>query len=980
MRKPLLLIMLLLIFSTIYAEPVWTNDVAIREVNYIDWQRNAVKNVNNEVFLTWSQSEDGINNLYVQKTDFSGSPQWQEPLVIKAGGVQFNQVKQLVTSDGNIIITWLEEDNSVSSLFVQKYTPAGDLLWGPQGINLSSLRVIDSFEYRIAVNNIGGFLLLLRNDSLSQINLQSYDASCLPVWDNSDLNINLDHPELDDLVADGLGGAIIKFRRFSSVNGINYLRRFANDGALIWATSYTLSNGEIRYPHQLFLNPNGILYDLGFAYRNDSIINIRTYNALAEQINQPLATYQLVLAGETNIENCNLKAVTTNGGDLQIGLLRNTINNDCEIFTYRFNQNLQPRYPVNGLVLSNALYAIDNFDLAVNNDEVAFIWAEYNEATGSILKMERTNIQGSQYGYIYGYNLDQLSGVYDSPQLLYQNNQMLVISKKTIDEYLKLSTDFYTITTKEGKDPQRTDLVSLINGSATLLANIPLADRSMLFYSDSRGGEYHLYCQGISLTGQLLFPENGKLINLGQLDYNSYKIFKINSEQIGLLHYSNALYLQIISENGDFLLNGNGILISSAQLTRYNATCYEDDIYISWVEPSSIYSNSCIYGQRIHNGTKMWGETGIMLKDLISSPYGYAFTGRYLLWKETVAGNNTILCLKYDENGYPDADWNASGEIVINNLPTNQYSIVASYITGEDLVLLIAEYVIHPVFFQKVTANHTLPWGDEGITFPATFFQLNYKYKADKLYLLYTARDSGSSSYNVFFQVIDSGGNFLYPEMGLQVNTLAPGNDVSWSDSYANYPTLCVFDNNSCLTVWGSRMSRTDGQDLYYRRINADGNFVESEDQLLCNAPYDQIYPLISTIGNQAIIGWQDRRMSHYTNCYGIYAQRIDAYGSSLPPEITPEVVLFKSCYPNPFSKSTNIVWEQKNHSRVSINIYNLKGQLVKSLTPSSMALGEHNIVWNSDDEKGKTVGNGIYFIRLQYEDKVITRKVMHLK
>jgi len=175
-------------------------------------------------------------------------------------------------------------------------------------------------------------------------------------------------------------------------------------------------------------------------------------------------------------------------------------------------------------------------------------------------------------------------------------------------------------------------------------------------------------------------------------------------------------------------------------------------------------------------------------------------------------------------------------------------------------------------------------------------------------------------------------------------------------------------------------MSRTDGQDLYYRRINADGNFVESEDQLLCNAPYDQIYPLISTIGNQAIIGWQDRRMSHYTNGYGIYSQRIDAYGSSLPPEITPEVVLFKSCYPNPFSKSTNIVWEQKDHSRVSINIYNLKGQLVKSLTPSSMALGEHNIVWNSDDEKGKTVGNGIYFIRLQYEDKVITRKVMHLK
>jgi len=70
MRKPLLLIMLLLIFSTIYAEPVWTNDVAIREVNYIDWQRNAVKNANNEVFLTWSQSEDALITFMCKKQIF----------------------------------------------------------------------------------------------------------------------------------------------------------------------------------------------------------------------------------------------------------------------------------------------------------------------------------------------------------------------------------------------------------------------------------------------------------------------------------------------------------------------------------------------------------------------------------------------------------------------------------------------------------------------------------------------------------------------------------------------------------------------------------------------------------------------------------------------------------------------------------------------------------------------------------------------
>jgi len=793
--------------------------------------------------------------------------------------------------------------------------------------------------------------------------------------------INLPNPVLDDLVADGLGGAIIKFRQYNNGVGTNYLRRFANDGDQIWGTSYNLSNGEISYPHQLLLNSNGILFDLGFAFSGDSFINIRTYNALAEQINQPLATYQLVLSGEDNIENCNLQAVTTNGGDLQIGLLRHTINNDCEVFTYRFNQNLQPRYPVTGLVLSNTPYTVANFDLVVNNDEVAFIWTEHNEETNtSILKMERTNIQGSQYGNIYGFSLDQLSGVYYSPQLLYQNNQMLVISKETIAEYLKLSTHFYSITTNKTKDPERIDLVSLINGSATLLNTIGLADRSMVFYTDSRGGEYHLYCQCISLNGQLLLPENGKLINIGQPDTYLTNIFKINSEQVGLLYYSNSLYLQILSEDGDFLIDGNGILISSAQITGYKASCYGEDIYVSWIEPSSLYSHSCIYGQRIHNGTKIWGETGIMLKDYISSPSGYAFTGKYLLWKETLSGNNVFKCLQFDENGYPVSDWNPAGEVIINNLPTNQYSITASYRRGEDLLVVITEYINQPVFFQKVTSNHTLPWGNNGITLPATIFQLHCEFQADKLYLLYTFRDSGNFIYNVFFQVIDFNGNFLYSDMGLQVNTLTPGNDDSWGYNYANYPALCVFENNTCLAVWGSRMNGTDGQDLYYRKIDEEGNFVENEDQILCDAPFDQIYSLISPIGNQAIIYWQDLRMYPFASGYGIYAQRINAYGSSLPPEISPEVVLFKSCYPNPFPKSINIVWEQKNHTPISIKIYNLKGQLVTSLTHSSISSGEHQVVWNSDDDNGNIVGNGIYFIRLQNEGKIITRKVMHLK
>ena len=60
--------------------------------------------------------------------------------------------------------------------------------------------------------------------------------------------------------------------------------------------------------------------------------------------------------------------------------------------------------------------------------------------------------------------------------------------------------------------------------------------------------------------------------------------------------------------------------------------------------------------------------------------------------------------------------------------------------------------------------------------------------------------------------------------------------------------------------------------------------------------------------------------------------------------------------------------------------MYNIKGQIVKRLCNESMKKGLHKLVWDGKNDNGRSAGSGIYFIRLETQDKVITQKAMMLK
>lgn len=89
-----------------------------------------------------------------------------------------------------------------------------------------------------------------------------------------------------------------------------------------------------------------------------------------------------------------------------------------------------------------------------------------------------------------------------------------------------------------------------------------------------------------------------------------------------------------------------------------------------------------------------------------------------------------------------------------------------------------------------------------------------------------------------------------------------------------------------------------------------------------------------------------------------------------------PEKFALYQNHPNPFNLETQISFDLPVNSKVSLKIYNIKGQLVRTLLDKEVEAGQHKVVWDGKNQKGEIVASGIYFYRLKAGDYVSVKKM----
>jgi len=84
--------------------------------------------------------------------------------------------------------------------------------------------------------------------------------------------------------------------------------------------------------------------------------------------------------------------------------------------------------------------------------------------------------------------------------------------------------------------------------------------------------------------------------------------------------------------------------------------------------------------------------------------------------------------------------------------------------------------------------------------------------------------------------------------------------------------------------------------------------------------------------------------------------------------------------YPNPFNPSTTFRYGLSEPAQVSLKVYNMLGQLTRTIVDEQQLEGYHEVVWDGRNEVGATVASGTYVYRLASGTFVETKRMLLIR
>ena len=72
---------------------------------------------------------------------------------------------------------------------------------------------------------------------------------------------------------------------------------------------------------------------------------------------------------------------------------------------------------------------------------------------------------------------------------------------------------------------------------------------------------------------------------------------------------------------------------------------------------------------------------------------------------------------------------------------------------------------------------------------------------------------------------------------------------------------------------------------------------------------------------------------------------------------------------PNPFTGHTFIRYRLAQRGEAQLAIYDAGGRVVRRLVQADLRSGAHSVLWKGDDEQGRRVPAGVYYLRLMTKD-----------
>jgi hypothetical protein len=454
------------------------------------------------------------------------------------------------------------------------------------------------------------------------------------------------------------------------------------------------------------------------------------------------------------------------------------------------------------------------------------------------------------------------------------------------------------------------------------------------------GGDFgNLYAQHLNSAGILQWDTNGVIICSTTVSTSAVPKIVSDGNGGGIIawsdnrtHVDDDLYAQRINSNGVVQWTINGMPV--ARGTGFQGAFLQmtsdgsGGAIITWYDDRSGTTTE-IYAQKINGGGGvLWDTVGVLLNSV---------TGGSLYPQLISDAGGAIICWVDRRNGNTD------------------YNIYAQKVNASGAI----QWTVNGAPICLKTGNQDAPQivtdGKGGVII--TWNELGF----------------GLPDANLYAQRVNAVGTTQWATNGVGV-CLAAGNQ--------GLPQLTSDGNGGAVITWID--SRADDNDIYAQRIDSGGSALWTNNGVaISTAPHSQTDPVILNDGNNGfILAWADIRSYLNGFPHDIYAQRVNSNGTlggvtgvnenvhSLPAAFT-----ITQNYPNPFNPNTTIKYQIPQNCFVSLKVYDILGNEIKTLVNDEKPAGNYELTFNATN-----FPSGVYFYRLQAGSFVETKKMILLK
>ena len=1008
MKQNTILIILLGMMLSLTATPIWDNDIPIRQGVNIEWFRTGIDTNDGCAIFVWSDTQLGERDLYAQKVDANGNMVWGSPLLVDGKPDRQEDPVITKTSDGNFIIAWIEflydQDGDV---YAQKINHNGDLLWQEGGMPVCTL-VGGQISLNIEPDATGGAYIVWEDSRNPGKDIfgQRIDGNGNRMWGDNGIPIadGIGNESQNTMWADGTGGLLIGYHYSFSGEEDLYVKRFLADGTMAWDNTLELAvtpglQSKIR------MSPlgNG---EFVFAWQDERSGTPDIYAQKVNLAGDMLWPNPYIVASYANSQQQNPRMVGLSDNSVAIFWEDTRLDpQNHDLFGQKINAAGEKLWGEDGLAVAVADFKQSQPRMASDgNGGVYVVWDDDRNGNAPNTDVYAQHISAA------GVALWEANGKAICTAPNEQSGSLVKVSQDNIFiNWMDMRNGsvgiYYQVLTPSGEVvlAENGQLVFWgLSGDAIMdqFVLLPRQNDAIAIWQDTRHANigYQVYYQIINQDGTVLLEDNGRGVTDHSNSYQSMPHAAVSSDGYVCIVWEDTrnpnpkIYAQLIGPAGERLWGDMGMELTDAMpLAQYNprVSYYEGSFYIGWSNGHSIGSDHYYhtYGQKITNGIKQWGPDGVLVSYLEPNNMDNEclFAGisdKYYIWTRTDQDNPSLVSVwvkHVDENGIAVEGWPESG---IKASTYDSYDViqVAPRVaaTPEGVLVIWADLrgdFLKSLYGQHISANGEYLWDSLGLA-------LSDQGREQETPSIVVGEDSFTIAWaemmppdnqDIAIQRFSYDGSPMWNELGLFV-VQKPEDQLA--------PNLKSFHEGGMVAVWSDYAGFEP--DIFYRYINDDGTFVGPSDGLpLCQALKSQYRPIVAPVDNSAFVAWADGRSSGKTEILGIYAQRIaNDCVSNDDPAYTPLPVLsLAQNYPNPFNPQTTIRFSVNEASApVELNIYNLKGQKVKSLYSGVTPRGEHSVVWNGTDDSNKRVSSGMYLYKITSGNQSQSRKMLLVK